>query len=236
MSAIHIVRRSVQRRRVARTINAATAATAIGPIVPGCEIFGVNKGQFSLINIIAHCLEATGPADVLISTWTASGADLGFAYELMRLGQIKHLRFVVDFSFPTRQPEYSAALRERFGDNCIRVTKVHAKFVVIRNEGWNLAIRSSMNFNDNRQLEWLEISDDPTMADFLESIVTELFDMQPAGKGFTNRPYDNCLEFDRLGESGAVEVGGSDSDTDKKYFGDGPLDNDLRRTGWTYAR
>jgi len=30
-----------------------------------------NKGQFSMIDLIGHCLESTGPADVTIATWTS---------------------------------------------------------------------------------------------------------------------------------------------------------------------
>src|SRR4051812_35281759 len=102
--------RSTVKRDVSRGIAAKTAAGAIGPITEGCEIFGLSKGQFSLVDIMRHCLETTGPADVLVSTWTAANADLGFAYELLRNGSIRSMRFVVDFSFPTRQPEYAAAL------------------------------------------------------------------------------------------------------------------------------
>jgi hypothetical protein len=228
-----------RKRKITRTINTATAGAAIGPITPGCEVFGVNKGQFSLIDIIAHCLEATGPADVTISTWTAAGADMNFAYDLMRQDAIRSLRFIVDFSFPTRQPQYCAALRERFGDECLRVTKTHAKFVLIRNGEWNLVIRSSMNLNENRRLESFEISDDAGLADFLDSIVAELFETQPAGKGFSNRPYDNCVEFEQFGKGpdGAVDESAVLASTDaKKYFGDGPLDNDIRRAGLSFEK
>ena len=95
-------------RVIRKGVAARVASEAIGQIEHGCEIFGLNKGQFSLIDIIEHCLNATGPADVLISTWTAAGADLGFANALMTSGAIRDLRFVVDFSFPTRQPEQEA--------------------------------------------------------------------------------------------------------------------------------
>lgn len=219
-------------RDIRRGVAAATAAQSIGLIEHGCEIFGLNKGQFSLVDIISHCLAATGPADVLISTWTAAGADLGFAYELLKSGQIRSLRFVVDFSFPTRQPEYCAALRERFGDDCIRVTKTHAKFVTIRNDAWDLVVRSSMNLNENRRLESFEISDHAGMADFLRGVVRELFECQAVGEGFTNRPFDNVKQFEGFLEGG--DVAGMDlaASTDtRRFFGDGRYDPDLRRTG-----
>lgn len=183
-------------------MTAATASEAIGPLWSGCEIYGLSKGQFSLIDIIAHCLPQTGPADVTIATWTAAGADLGFAYSLLTDGAIRTVRFIVDFSFPTRQPSYCAALRERFGDDCIRVTKTHAKFVLIRNEGWNLVIRSSMNLNENRRLESFEISDDVGMADYLEGVMDELFAAETGTECLAKRPYDHVGGFREIGGTG----------------------------------
>ena len=226
-------------RQIRRGISSSIAADAIGPIEPGCEIFGLNKGKFSLVDIISHCLQASGPSDVTISTWTAAGADLGFAYGLMTDGAIRSLRFIVDFSFPTRQPQYCAALRERFGDECIRVTKTHAKFVLIRNERWNLVIRSSMNLNENKRLESFEISDHAGMAEFLAGVVESLLGAQPEGKGFTNTPYQNVMEFERFGEGLVAETVTPDlaASTDtRKYFGNGRYDADLRRAGMTYEK
>lgn len=40
----------------------ANAATAIGAISHGCEIYGLSKGAFSLVDILRHCLRYTGPA------------------------------------------------------------------------------------------------------------------------------------------------------------------------------
>jgi hypothetical protein len=223
-------------RKIRKGVAAKCASESIGLIELGCEIFGVNKGQFSLIDIIEHCLAATGPADVLISTWTAAGADLGFANSLMTSGAIRDLRFVVDFSFPTRQPEYCAALRERFGDGCIRVTKTHAKFVVIQNERWNIVIRSSMNLNENRRLETFEISDHAGMAEFLLSLVADLFASQASGQGFSNTPYQNVKAFESLAEDGepGEDVDLARSTDTRKYFGAGRYAADLRRVGVTH--
>lgn len=163
------------RRKVSRTINAATAAEAVGPIVPGIEIYGLSKGQFSLIELVEHVLSATGPADVIVSTWTAAGADLAHTAGFIADGRVRSCRWLVDFSFPSRQPAYCEQLVERFGADAIRCTANHAKFVSIRNDEWNVVIRTSMNLNLNRRLESYEISDDPDLADWLGAIVDEAF-------------------------------------------------------------
>lgn len=221
---------------VRRAVSAQIASQAVGSIEPGCNIFGVNKGKFSLVDIITHVLEQTGPADVVLSTWTAANADMAFAYKLMTDGAIKSLRMIVDFSFPTRQAPYCAAMRERFGDDAIRVTKTHAKFVTIRNDKWNIVIRSSMNLNENRRLETFEISDSLPMAEFLEQLIAELFSTQAAGQGFTDTPYSNCVKFESLFEEHAEAPLQLPSSTDSnKYFGNGRYDNDIRRSGRAVA-
>lgn len=138
-------------------------------------------GQFSLIDALWAVLRQTGPADVSIATWTAAGADTTRAEQFLRDGRIRSIRWLVDRSFETRQPKYCATLRHLFGDEVIRTTRSHAKFATIRNSEWSLAVRSSMNLNHNPRLETFEVSDDPGLADFLDSMFDEIFDGQPPG-------------------------------------------------------
>ncbi len=151
------------------------AATAIGKLEKGIELFGLTKGQFSLMELVVAVLNQTGKADVDISVWTAAEADLRDAYLFLESGKIGRLRFLMDRSFEGRQPDYCKEMRRMFGDECIRITRTHAKFVAIRNDNWNIAIRTSMNLNSNPRCENFEISDDPGLCDFLCSMVDEFF-------------------------------------------------------------
>jgi hypothetical protein len=179
--------------------------------------------------VIEHLLATTGPADLVVSTWTAAGADIGFANRLLADGRIKSLRFVVDYSFQSRQPAYCAALREAFGDDAIRVTKNHAKFVLLRNAEWSIVVRTSMNLNECRRLETVEISDDPTMAAFLAEVVDALFAGQTAAETFERAAGEHCEMFGTEwgDEPGAAGLGSSET----RFFGDGPAAVDLRRIG-----
>ena len=147
----------------------------------GLETYCLTFGQFSLMDAIEAILEKTGPADVSLSTWTAGGADLSRSAEHLRDGNIRSLRFVCDCSFGQRQPGYLAQLRRLFGDDAIRTTRTHAKFAVITNDDWSVAVRTSMNLNENPRLESIEVSDDPTLAAFILRVVDELFTEERPG-------------------------------------------------------
>jgi hypothetical protein len=139
---------------------------------------------------------------------------------------------LVDFSFPVRQPAYCAALRQRFGDEAIRMTVTHAKFISLRNSTWNVVIRTSMNLNENRRMENIEVSDDAALAEFLESVCDRIFAAESSGRCFQNAPGENLRHFDKsFGVDRKPAAAGSD---DASFFGDGAFDNDLRRVGQTW--
>lgn len=171
-----------ERDREIRECFCGKATQAIGEITPGCEIFGFTKGQFSLMDLIIAILEQAGPAQVDISTWTAGDADIRHCYQFVESGKITSARWVVDRSFPTRQPEYFEALCRRFQPESVRITRTHAKFCLIRNEEWDIVLRSSMNLNKNPRFENFEISDDPELADYFASVVNEIFDSVRCGR------------------------------------------------------
>jgi len=63
----------------------------------------------------------------------------------------------------------------------VRTTRTHAKFAVITNDQWAVAIRTSMNMNENPRLEHLEVGHDPSLAAFLGGIVDEIWASEPPG-------------------------------------------------------
>lgn len=152
-----------------------TAREALGVIYPGCSIFGITKGQFSLVELIKAIIEQTGPAHMFISTWTTSGKHLDEAHEFIEGGAWLSCRFLLDHTFQRRKPAFAARLRELFGIDSVRVTRNHAKFVLIRNDNWNLVLKTSMNLNFNPRLEHFDILDDVAQADFLEDLMDDIF-------------------------------------------------------------
>jgi hypothetical protein len=187
------------RKREIRAARVANAEDAIGDLEPGAEIFILTFGQFSLIDAVTALLKKTGPADVVLSTWTAGHADLTTAGDLLERAEIKSFRLIVDSSFINRKPDWCRRMMTIFGPECVRTWRGHAKFAVIRNDRWTLAVRTSMNLNTNPRLENLEISDDPEFAAFLWDVVDTFFAEQSEGVG---------LEFEdwRLPELAGLET------------------------------
>lgn len=173
-------RRTIESRDI-RAAKKGNAREAIGTLEHGCEIYVLTYGQFSLMDALVAILEQTGPAEVVVSSWTAGSADLTRSARLLESAAITDLRFVVDRSFLTRQPEYCAKMRRLFGDNCIRTTRSHCKFATIQNDAWQIAVRTSMNLNENPRLENLEISDDPALCEFMRRVADDLFREQEPG-------------------------------------------------------
>ena len=115
-------------------------------------------------------------------TASAITTDVGEIGRLHKSGNVKSARFVIDLSSQRRKPAFVAAIRETFGDTCLRVTQIHAKFITIRNSEWSLVIRTSMNLNMNPRFEDFTIGHNPDLADFLESIIGDLFKKQSSKK------------------------------------------------------
>lgn len=212
-TAVSHTRPSPSRRpRLSKVTNARDALADFGR---GMETYCLTFGQFSLMDAVEAILEKTGPADVAISTWTAGNADLSRSAEHLHNGNIRSLRFVADCSFGQRQPGYLAELVRLFGAEAIRTTRTHAKFVVITNDDWQVAVRTSMNLNENPRLESIEVSDDPALAAFLLRVVDEIFAEEAVGDFSTkSRPalagMDAILPLASVAMSrGGVRVGAS---------------------------
>ena len=188
-------------RDVRRTHDAANVAEAVGPLAHGCEIYGLTRGQWSLIDLVEHVLVSTGPADLVISTWTAAGADIEYALRLTRDGRVRSIQWLVDSSFPVRQPGYCRAMRDRFGDECIRVTQNHAKFVLIGNDEWNVVLRTSMNLNENKRLESWELSDDAELYGYLSDVVADIFSAEKTTLEARGANHDARSVFDATTEA-----------------------------------
>lgn len=150
----------------------------------GREVFGFNQGTFSLIDLIDAAIEYTGPAECVIATWTAAKSDMDHVHAWLGSARITRAQWLVDRSFQNRQPGLCTALRASFGDQAIRVTRCHAKFVLLGNAEWSIVLLTSMNLNRNARIENYLISDCATLYREYLALVGRVFSGQDDAAGF----------------------------------------------------
>ena len=153
------------------------AEAVLAPVEVGMRVTGLTGGQFSLLDIVQALLAATGPAHVVVSTWTTGIRDAETARWLLDNGAMTSFQLLTDLSFKSRQPKYCEALLRRFGVEAVKVTRTHAKFALVYNDGWALVVRSSMNLNTNTRFEQFDVDDDRAMLGFF----LEHVDAMPIG-------------------------------------------------------
>jgi hypothetical protein len=122
-----------------------------------------------------------GRSDVVCVTWSAGIKDANQVKWMKNSNLLNKFTLITDHSYVNRQKAYAVALDDLFGSENIRTSEIHAKFTLIKNEKWNIVIRTSMNLNANKTCESFEIDDDKEIYDFYCSFVEHIFKNQPKG-------------------------------------------------------
>lgn len=157
------------------------ATNAIKGFTKDTRISGLTNGRFSLISLVRATLDITGPAHVLVSTWSAGFYDATAINDLLQYGKIESFRMILDRSFKTRQKQYSTYITDLFTPENIRTTDTHSKFVLIQNDEWNVCIRSSMNLNENKRCENFDMDNDIDVFNLFNGFANDVFEKMPVG-------------------------------------------------------
>jgi hypothetical protein len=199
-TAPHVLRTKAptEKRRLIRLFRQQTARDFVGILTPGCHLYGLSKGQFSLLDILRALSDQTGPAALTLSTWTAARADVSELATLTTENRFTSTRFLLDFSFQRREPALIAALRSRYGNGSVVMTRNHAKFILLHNARWNVVCRTSMNLNHNPRLEDVMIEDNPELHQFLDHIFHEIFATYANAHQEAQKPGQLHAAFDSL--------------------------------------
>lgn len=161
--------------------NTASSDAVVVGLEKESHIMGLTMGEFSLIDLIRSTLDKTGAADVYIATWSAGIKDVHQVKWMMDTNLIRKIRLLTDHSYVNRQRKYAASIEDIFGKANIRTSEMHAKFVVIKNDDWNVVIISSMNLNANKTCETFTIYENQEICDFYMDFIQHHFDDMPDG-------------------------------------------------------
>ena len=169
------------RRQQRATICLDVAAAALADFTRGAHIFGLTKGQFSMIDLVAAVLDRVGTADVAVWTWCIAEYEVEAVSAFIADGRITRFRMLMDWAGAQRDMPLVGDLQDRFGLDCIRVTKNHAKIVLVSTEdGWRVTLRGSMNLNANPRFEQFDVSDDPGIYATVDDVMAEIWQRSPA--------------------------------------------------------
>jgi len=176
-----------------------SAAQAIAGFDRDVEIYGFTKGAFSVIDLLRAALDYTGPAHLVISTWTAANTDVSTVLDFVDSGTIASAKWLVDLTFTRRSPQLAHRIRQTFGRDAIRVAKNHAKFALLATDDpdpWKVVIHTSMNLNFNPRFENFSIEHSPALWKFHHDIIEEIWRRQKATFDAEANPYAIHKHFD----------------------------------------
>ena len=156
------------------------AQETVAKLERGGSLFCLMTGRVSMIDIIAACMERTGPVErMTLWIYTPGRAEIESLWRLWRMDQIKDIRFIVDHAgLHSHYRQTFFDLQDKWGRGCLRVTQNHCKMATMVGGGWNIVLDGSVNLARNLRFENLRVSDDEELLALVEGLAAELWDIQ----------------------------------------------------------
>jgi hypothetical protein len=135
------------------------------PLLEPCKIYHyVTSARWSMHDLLEHLLTFTGPADVYFTTWSITMVPAQRLVKLKQLGAIKTLHAIVDSRVKVNAPQAFQLLM--MNTESLKLVKLHAKVLVIKNDSFCATVISSQNFTNVKRVETGVIDTNPHVADF----------------------------------------------------------------------
>jgi len=131
---------------------------------PGNNTPYFSDGEFSMHQLIEHLLEQTGPAKVVLSSFSITEVAIRTFQRLMESRTIQSMACLFDFT--VRRHKLGLLFFASSVISRIAITKCHAKIVLIYNGKHYITVVSSANLNINDKIEAGVISADSKIFDF----------------------------------------------------------------------
>jgi hypothetical protein len=177
-----------------------TAAQCIGPVRSDMCLFGLTRGQFSMIDVIQYVLAEIGGGHVAIWTWAIAEYEVATLTALMIRPDIHSARLIVDQSADKRNREIVEAWRNRWGEDQVRILRNHAKLARIWNDDWRVLVRGSFNLNFNPRCEQFDLDEGSPAFDLVAGI-EETFPVLPR-----NYSSAECMAAGKLDQAFPAET------------------------------
>jgi hypothetical protein len=123
----------------------------IGEIVKNQSYQFVSDGNWSMHQLLEYLLEITGPAHVVLSTFSIGEVSIRSLYNLKQAGSILSLKCLFDKGLPKRKLSLLYFANNVFDYAALYAN--HSKILVIINDQWSVAVNASANFTPNFRIE-----------------------------------------------------------------------------------
>lgn len=148
---------------------------AMGMLVPGRDKHFYSSGSFNLIQLIFYILKQTGPAHLLLTTYSISMDSITALHRKVEAGELLSVRFLIDNRVRSISPKPFDYLVTTFPDS-YRCLALHAKVALLYNEDWNITVVGSQNATHNPKLERGIIHTGRDIFDFDFKMLSDEFD------------------------------------------------------------
>lgn len=136
---------------------------SIGTLESGKNIHFYSWANFNLVKLILYLLKQTGPASLMMTSYSFSQKSIEALNARKVSGLIRDIKVLVDNRVKVMSPKPFQMLAGSFEYRC---TSVHAKVALIWNDKWRISIITSQNATDNPKLERGVIYTDPKVFEF----------------------------------------------------------------------
>lgn len=136
----------------------------IGVIVQNETLHIPTRGTWSSPHLIDHILRQIGPAECYITSWSVKEQAVRILIQLLDSGKITRLHCLFDERIRVQCPQAYQLAANNMTD--IKLTKIHAKVVVLLNDDWGVSICTSANLTRNPRIERFVVSTHREVAEY----------------------------------------------------------------------
>ena len=134
-----------------------------------------SDGAFNLIQLVTYILQQTGPAHVLLTSYSIAEESVQVLHRKVEKGEILDVRFIIDNRVKSMSPKPFDFLARSF-PGCYRCRAIHAKVALVYNDEWKVTVIGSQNATKNPKLERGIIHTDETVFNFDLKMLEHEFD------------------------------------------------------------
>ena len=147
----------------------------LGTLLRGKAKHYYSSGAFNLIQLVLYILRQTGPAHVLLATYSISDRSITTLRNHTDQGDILSIRFLIDNRVRSINPKSFDYLLTAFPGQT-RCRTLHAKVALVWNDDWHVSVVGSQNATHNPKLERGIVHTSNEIFDFDKRVLEDEFE------------------------------------------------------------